>query len=78
MQLQRVRRGKRRQRKRRGIKSHAVHVVHRRHGMHFINDLLRVRFAPGLQIRIDEKIHGMELMPLAAHVHGRFLLRGVN
>ena len=37
---------------------------------------LRIGFAPALQVGIDQKIHGMKLMTLAAHVHGGRLAGG--
>ena len=50
--------------------------MHRRHSAYFIDDLLRVLFATGLQVGVHQKIHGVKLMPLAAHVLRRFFLSG--
>ena len=51
---------------------HSVHVVDRvRHRLHFFDQRPGIRIAPALQVRIKQEVHGVELVALSAHVHGR-------
>ena len=59
------------------IEPHAIHVVnYARHRLYFFNQCPRVSVASTLEIRVEQEIHGVELMSLAPHVHSRSLARG--
>ena len=72
MQLDRIHCRKLRHRERLHIAIHAAHV-HRRHRLRVLNYFQRVGLAAALQVGINQKVHGVELMTFAALMHRRGL-----